>query len=250
MHTKPDQMGPQMSQINSGKGRGLFVGAVVLCGLLGACSSSSSDGTADLAGTSGDLAGAVGDLGPADLGKAGLSFFITSRSGSANLGGLAGADNICQTLAAAVGAGSRTWAAYLSTSTVNARDRIGQGPWYNAAGAKIADSVADLHSDKVNITKATGLDETGKQILGRGDTPNEHDILTGSNLDGTVNGSNHCVNWTNEAATGSSATVGHFDREGGGPNPMSWNSAHNSQGCSAAALVATGGAGRFYCFAR
>jgi len=187
-----------------------------------------------------------------------LSFFITSvgSGNGANLGGLAGADKHCQTLAAAVGAGGRTWRAYLSTqasggqAAVNARDRIGQGPWRNAKGVVVADNLADLHSEKSRLGKEGSLTEKGGVVNGRGDTPNQHDILTGSNLDGTAFPAGEdrtCNNWTS-ADTGS-AQVGHHDRQGGGANPNSWNSAHASKGCSQQALVGTGGNGYFYCFA-
>jgi hypothetical protein len=185
-----------------------------------------------------------------------LGFFITSvgPGDGGNLGGLSGADAHCQKLAAAVGAGNRTWRAYLSGTeggkTVNARDRIGTGPWYNAKGVLVAQNVADLHADPNKLTKETQLTEKGAVVNGRGDTPNTHDILTGSNLDGTAftDGADHtCSNWTSNS-TGS-AQVGHHDRQGGGANPTSWNNAHASKGCSQANLVATGGAGLFYCFA-
>jgi hypothetical protein len=193
-----------------------------------------------------------------------MSFFVTSAgSGNgANLGGLAGADRICQTLATAVGRGDKTWHAYLSASAangqpaVNARDRIGSGPWYNAKGARIAQNVADLHGDTLeqarrgnNIQKPTALTEKGDTINGVGDTPNRHDMLTGSQLDGTAftDGQDHsCSNWTSNATTGS-AQLGHHDRTGGGN--ISWNSTHPSRGCSQENLVSTGGAGLFYCFA-
>jgi hypothetical protein len=192
-----------------------------------------------------------------------MSFFITSAgSGNgANLDGLAGADRICQTLAAAAGRGDKTWHAYLSQSAangqpaVNARDRIGSGPWYNAKGARIAQNVADLHGDTLeqarrgnNIQKPTALNEKGETINGVGDTPNRHDMLTGSQLDGTAftDGQDHtCGNWTLSGA--GTAQLGHSDRTGGGN--MSWNSTHPSRGCSQENLVATGGAGLFYCFA-
>lgn len=192
-------------------------------------------------------------------GQAGnFSFFITSVGvgDGASLGGLAGADNHCQNLAYAVGFGDAEWRAYLSAlpmdgqPAVNARDRIGQGPWYNYRGDLIARDVTDLHSENADITKQTVLTERGGTVNGRGDDPNQHDILTGSNLDGTVftgEGHDACANWTSNA--GGSARVGHFDRTGGGQNPESWNSAHNSRGCSQADLVATGGNGYFYCFA-
>src|SRR5690606_23168794 len=150
----------------------------------------------------------------------------------ANLGGLAGADAHCQRLAEAVGAGNKTWRAYLSTTAeggqpaVNARDRIGSGPWYNAKGVMVAENVDHLHSDDNNLGKETSLSEKGEQINGRGDTPNMHDILTGSLPDGRAS-ENTCSNWTSNASDGS-AMVGHHDRQGGGQNPTSWNSAHAS----------------------
>lgn len=184
-----------------------------------------------------------------------MSFFITSvgTGNGANLGGLAGADAHCQNLAKAVGAGNKQWRAYLSTqgpNAVNAKDRIGPGPWFNAKGVQIAANVAELHSDKNNLTKDTQLTEKGTIVNGRGDTPNQHDILTGSNLDGTAfpAGEDHtCNNWTSQAE--GSANVGHHDRQGGGANPTSWNNAHPSKGCSQQNLIATGGNGYFYCFA-
>jgi hypothetical protein len=186
-----------------------------------------------------------------------ISFFITSAgSGNgANLGGLAGADALCQRLAAAVGAGSKTWRAYLSTSAsgnqtaVHARDRIGRGPWQNAKGVVVAQNVDDLHSDKNKLGKENSLTEKGAMVNGRGDSPNTHDILTGSGLDGrALPGALTCNNWTSGAA--GSAQVGHHDKQGGGDNPTSWNSAHASSGCSQPNLVSTGGAGLFYCFAQ
>ena len=184
-----------------------------------------------------------------------MSFFITSEGpgNGADLGGLEGADAHCQQLAAAVGAGDKTWRAYLSTTAegggqaVNARDRIGSGPWYNAEGVMVAESVEHLNSEDNNLGKETSLSEKGEQINGRGDTPNMHDILTGSLEDGTAS-ENTCSNWTSSASDGS-AMVGHHDRTGGGQNPTSWNSAHASRGCGQADLQATGGNGLFYCFA-
>jgi hypothetical protein len=187
-----------------------------------------------------------------------MSFFITSAGpgNGANLGGLAGADAHCQKLAQSVGRGSGTWRAYLSTSAtggaaaVNARDRIGSGPWHNAKGVAAAESVADLHSDKNNLTKETSINEKGEVVNGRGDTPNRHDILTGSNPDGTAmpgDADHTCGNWTSSGE--GSAQVGHHDRIGGGDNPTSWNSAHGSSGCSQENLRGTGGDGLFYCFA-
>lgn len=179
-----------------------------------------------------------------------MGFFITSAGPGkgADLGGLAGADAHCQQLAQAAGAGSRQWRAYLSTSQENARDRIGDGPWHNAKSELIATDAAALHSDANGISKQTGLTESGQQVNGRGDTPNRHDILTGSNPDGTAT-QNTCENWTSSAA--GSATVGHHDRMGlqdDAPS-KSWNSSHGSRGCSQADLQSTGGDGLFYCFA-
>ena len=183
----------------------------------------------------------------------GLGFFISSAgSGNgANFGGLDGADKHCQQLAAAVGAGSRTWRAYLSAGgakPVHAKDRIGAGPWTNVKGVTVATSVADLHSDANKLSKENSLTEKGDVVNGRGDTPNRHDILTGSNLDGTLAGENlTCTNWTSSGE--GSAQVGHHDRDGGGQNPKSWNSAHASKGCSQENLRGTGGDGLIYCFA-
>jgi hypothetical protein len=186
-----------------------------------------------------------------------MSFFLTSHGPGqgADLGGLAGADVHCTTLAEAVGAGGRTWRAYLSTNggeaPVHARDRIGPGPWFNADGVRIAADLDELHGDNA-LTKATQLDETGAVVNGRGDRPNRHDILTGSMRDGTAfpaaAGDTTCADWTSSEEEGS-ARVGHHDRTGGGEYPTSWNSAHGSRGCSQANLRATGGDGLFYCFA-
>ena len=193
-----------------------------------------------------------------------LSFFVTSTGlgKGADLGGLAGADAHCQKLATDVGAGNKTWHAYLSTQAangepaVNARDRIGQGPWYNTRGAVVARDVAHLHGDTVelarlgnNLTWATAFTEKNEPVKRAGDKPNEHDILTGSQPDGRAytDGADHtCKNFTSSAADGS-AQVGHFDRTGGGNT--SWNSTHASRGCSQENLVATGGVGLLYCFA-
>jgi hypothetical protein len=178
-----------------------------------------------------------------------MSFFLTSAGpgDGANLGGLAGADAHCERLAASVGAGGRTWRAYLSTSSgVDARDRIGDGPWYNARGVEIASGVENLHGEN-NLTKQTQLNERGEVVNGRGDNPNRHDILTGSDLDGTATDAT-CSDWTSNGSDGS-ARVGHHDRTGGGDNPTSWNSAHGSRGCSQSDLQGTGGDGLFYCFA-
>ncbi|HPF47920.1 MAG TPA: hypothetical protein P5227_09695 [Emcibacteraceae bacterium] len=181
-----------------------------------------------------------------------LSFFITSKGSGkgADLGGLAGADAICKSLATAVGQGDKNWHAYLSTigpDGVDARDRIGSGPWYNAKGVMVARDVADLHSDNNKLSKENSLTEAGMMVNGRGDNPNMHDILTGSMLDGTA-GPSTCMNWTSSGEDGS-ANVGHHDRQGGGANPTSWNFAHPSRGCSQPNLIATGGNGYFYCFA-
>ncbi len=188
-----------------------------------------------------------------------MSFFITSTGmgDGANLGGLEGADAHCRTLATAAGAGDKTWRAYLSqqasqgAEAVNARDRIGEGPWYNAKGVLVASDLAELHSDASKLSKEHSLTETGEVVSGRGDTPNRHDILTGSNLDGTAPSGEEdqtCGNWRSNAETGS-ALVGHHDRQGGGANASSWNSAHPSRGCGQANLQATGGDALFYCFA-
>jgi hypothetical protein len=182
----------------------------------------------------------------------GMSFFITSAGpgDGANLGGLDGADAHCQKLAEAAGAGGKTWRAYLSTGAVHARDRIGDGPWHNAKGALIASNVGELHSDANQISKQTGLTETGEMIKGRGDTPNQHDILTGSNADGTVAAGQTCEDWTSNAST-SKAFVGHHDRIGlrdDAPS-KSWNASHPSRGCSKEDLPKSGGNGLFYCFA-
>jgi hypothetical protein len=180
-----------------------------------------------------------------------MSFFVTSQGpgDGGNLGGLEGADAHCQKLAAAVGAGARTWRAYLSTSGVNARDRIGAGPWVNVKGELIANSVEDLHGEANGITKQTGLTETGEAVNGRGDKPNMHDILTGSNADGTAAEKN-CSDWTSNAAD-DAAFVGHHDRMGlkdDAPS-KSWNASHNSRGCGKDDLPKSGGNGLFYCFA-
>jgi hypothetical protein len=183
-----------------------------------------------------------------------MSFFITSvgSGNGANLGGLEGADAHCQKLAEAAGVtGTKTWRAYLSTSEVNAKDRIGAGPWFNAKGEKIADDVASLHSDANNITKETALDEKGNVINGRGDNPNRHDILTGTMPDGTKAADQTCGDWTLGGAEGV-AMVGHHDRMGldDSAAAKSWNSSHASRGgCSQEALKGTGGDGLFYCFA-
>jgi hypothetical protein len=197
---------------------------------------------------------------PAIAQQSGMSFFVTSvgPGKGADLGGLAGADRHCQELAASAGAGAKTWRAYLSiqgNGAVNARDRIGQGPWMNAKGIVIAKNVEELHGTN-NLTKQTALSEKGEVIKGRGDKPNRHDILTGSQPDGTAfpDGQDRtCQNWT--SSTQGTAMVGHADRMGlpNDPQAHSWNSSHPSRGseggCSQADLRSTGGDGLLYCFA-
>lgn len=197
---------------------------------------------------------------PASAQQSNMSFFVTSAGPGkgADLGGLAGADRHCQQLASAVGAGAKTWHAYLSTQgagAVNARERIGGGPWLNAKGVTIAKDVAELHGTN-NLTKQTALTEKGEVNNGRGDTPNKHDILTGSQADGTAFPAGQdrtCGNWT--SSTQGAAMVGHADRTGLSEDPpqKSWNSSHPSRGpqggCSQSDLVSTGGAGLLYCFA-
>ncbi len=207
---------------------------------------------------------------PAQAQSADTSFFLTSNGigNGGNLGGLAGADNHCQTLAQAAGAGAnasgvaKVWRAYLSTQAadgkpaVNARDRIGNGPWKNAKGVVVAKDVTDLHSANNNLTKQTALSEKGDVINGAGDTPNRHDVLTGSQADGTAFAASEdrtCKNWT--SSTQGAGMVGHFDRKGlrDDEPSKSWNSSHPSRGpdggCSQADLKSTGGDGLMYCFA-
>jgi hypothetical protein len=186
----------------------------------------------------------------------GMTFFITSKGSGkgADFGGLAGADKLCQSLGAAAGAGNREWRAYLSTQgagAVNARDRIGAGPWQNAKGVVVAKNVAELHGTN-NLTKQTALTEKGEPVNGRGDSPNMHDILTGTQMDGTAFAAGEdrtCGNWTKSGD--GSAQVGHHDRVGLSDTEAarSWNSSHASRGCSDDALRGTGGAGLLYCFA-
>jgi hypothetical protein len=193
---------------------------------------------------------------------ANMTFFVTSEGPGkgGDLGGLAGADAHCQKLAAAVGAGGKTWHAYLSSSTnasnpgatVNARDRIGRGPWQNARGVVIATSVEDLHSAGNKISKESGLTEKGTVVNGVGDTPNQHDMLTGSNMEGRAMPDNvnlTCNNWT--SGNFGSAIVGHVDRRGNADTIFQhhWGSSHMSRGCTQPDLIATGGNGLFYCFA-
>ena len=182
-----------------------------------------------------------------------MSFFVTSvGSGKgADLGGLKGADAHCASLAEAAGVTGKSWAAYLSTSDTDARDRIGKGPWVNAKGVTIADDVASLHGDANGITKQTALNEKGEVVNGRGDKPNRHDVLTGSKPDGTKIADQTCGDWTMSGAEGA-AMMGHHDRTGldDSAAAKSWNSSHASRGgCSQEALKGTGGDGLFYCFA-
>lgn len=192
-----------------------------------------------------------------------MTFFVTSAGTGkgADLGGLTGADQHCQKLASAAGGGGKTWRAYLSTQgkdgaqTVNARDRIGKGPWHNAKGAMIARDVDQLHSASNNVNKESALNEKGQVVEGRGDKPNRHDILTGSRTDGSAFAPGDpdmtCGNWTRSGAEGV-AVVGHHDRSGPTADPWatSWNSSHQTRGgCSHKALLGTGGDGLIYCFA-
>ena len=210
------------------------------------------------------LSASAGDEAQAQQGAPAMSFFVTSvgLGKGADLGGLEGADRHCQQLAQAAGSVGKTWKAYLSPMAangqpaVNARDRIGRGPWRNAKGETIAKDVADLHGDGNKISKLTALNEKGQPINGRGDTPNTHDVLTGSQPDGTAfTGAEDrtCRNWT--SSTEGAAMVGHHDRMGldDSAPAKSWNTSHLSRGegggCSQAALRSTGGAGLLYCFA-
>ena len=190
--------------------------------------------------------------------KSVTTFFVTSRGlgNGGNLGGVSAADAHCQALAKAEGSGDHTWRAYVSTSAadgqpaVNARDRIGKGPWYNAEGLLIAATLDELHSEKNNISKETAVTERLDSVNGVGDTPNVHDILTGSRPDGTAYPASEdmtCKNWT--SGVEGRAQVGHHDRRGLAEGVNSWNSVHASRGCSQSDLEATGGAGLFYCFA-
>jgi hypothetical protein len=188
---------------------------------------------------------------PATAQDTSMSFFITSEGpgDGGNLGGLEGADAHCQKLAEAAGAAGKVWRAYLSTASVNARDRIGKGPWYNARGVLIAKDGADLHGEGNAIGKETALTEQGEAVKGRGDSPNTHDILTGSNADGTVVLGMTCEDWTSNGA--GQAFVGHHDRMGlrdDAPS-KSWNASHPSRGCGKEDLPKSGGNGLFYCFA-
>jgi hypothetical protein len=204
----------------------------------------------------------LGAAAPASAQQNNMSFFITSAGpgNGGDLGGLAGADAHCQKLAEAAGAKGKIWRAFLSLSpvggaqAVNARDRIGKGPWQNAKGVAIAKDVDDLIKN-ANINKETGLSEKGEGTKGRGDTPNEHDILTGSQMDGTAypagDKDQTCGNWTKSDDNGTGARVAHFDRIGiaDTPEQKSWASSHTTPGCSMASLRKVGGAGLLYCFA-
>jgi len=205
------------------------------------------------------LAGA-GLVSPAQAQQSNVTFFVTSTGSGkgADLGGLDGADAHCAALAKAAGAKATSWKAYLSTSLpggdqgVDARSRIGNGPWQNAKGVVVAKSVDDLHSGHNNLNKQTALTEKGEMVKGRGDTPNEHDILTGSDAEGhfsTAGGDTTCGNWTKSGE--GSAIVGHHDLQGlkETRHMKSWNSSHGSRGCSQDQLKASGGAGLYYCFA-
>lgn len=189
------------------------------------------------------------------------SFFITSvgSGDGGNLGGLEGADEHCTKLAEAADIKDKTWRAYLSTHTseagsvgTNARDRIGAGPWHNSKGVLIADNANHLHSEEAGLGKENSLNELGEIVNGKGDKPNMHDIITGSQANGMaiIESELTCKNWTSNAdGEGNSAQVGHHDLIGGGSNPNQWNSAHPSRGCSLPALQSSGGNGLFYCFA-
>jgi hypothetical protein len=277
-NTSPTRTGgsggrPSTGTGGTGSGSGGSVGSGGSTGSGGAVGSGGSTGSAGSTG-SGDAAtedGGAGDGGGAAETGAGetggspetgsgdsagggsnFSFFITSRTGDGNLGGLAGADKICQDLAAAVGAGGKTWKAYLSTENpkVDAKTRIGNGPWYNVKGTKIADSLEALHmanpADATTpgntVGAANGLTEKGDPV-----PSNEHDVLTGTNIDGTAVAGQTCGDWTGKAT----ARVGHHNRMGGSAaTGKSWNSAHDNAGCATPELVRMrGGAGRFYCFA-
>ncbi len=211
-----------------------------------ACSSSDDDATSLVT---------EGDPDSTEATLADFDFFLTSAGpgDGANLGGLAGADVHCANLAETAGSEDREWRAFLSTTGadgINAIDRIGEGPWTNANGVVVAQSTENLISDANNLTQETAVSELGAVINGRGDTPNRHDILTGTNLDGTASldeADTTCANWTSNSE--GSALVGHHDREGGGANPTSWTNAHGTNGCSQTDLQGTGGDGLFYCFA-
>jgi hypothetical protein len=236
---------------------GSWISLLAIC-LLGTFLAIASPQGAPPAGGRGGAGGGAGQQAPPQP----MTFFVTSQGSGkgADLGGLAGADAICQNLAASVGRGGVTWHAYLSTQGpggVNARDRIGNGPWYNQRGQLIARNLSELHGDTLEqarmgngIAKTSDLTEKGEIVNGVGDNPNRHDMLTGSMPDGRAftEGDHTCKNYTSSAdEQGVNVQLGHSDRQGAGNN--SWNSAHASAGCSQPALVRTGGAGLFYCFA-
>ena len=199
----------------------------------------------------------LGASAPVQAQQSAMSFFVTSvgLGKGGDLGGLEGADRHCQTLAQTAGEGSKSWRAYLSTQGsggVNAKDRIGNGPWFNAKGMQIAANVADLHGDNNKISKETALDEKGMTVKGRGDTPNQHDMLTGTQRDGTaVPGADDatCSNWTSSTDGQGGAVVGHHDLVGNPQGINFWNYSHKTPGCAPANLQRVGGAGLFYCFA-
>jgi hypothetical protein len=221
-----------------------------------AIASGGTPGTGSASASTGGAAGMTGEAGSGGgAPKSKMTFFISSSNpgNGANFGGIELADAHCQQLAAAVGGGDHTWHAYLAVTgppAINARDRIGTGPWFNQKGLQVAANVDDLHSENNLLNKENALTETGMIVNGRGDTPNRHDILTGATSEGNAypQGQDHtCGDWT---STGSGAArVGHHDRQGGGEEPTSWNSAHDSNGCTLANLRSTGGDGLIYCFA-
>ena len=234
--------------------------ALCAAALVAACAGSTTSTAGSAGSTRTASASSASGTGSAASGsRGGMSFFVTSANPGqgANFGGIAGADRHCQALASAAGAGGRQWRAYLSNpatgggAAVNARDRIGRGPWQNAKGQTIASGVDQLHGQN-NLNKQTALTEKGEGVSGNGDPVNTHDILTGSTPEGrasTATGDTTCRNWT--SGTDGSAIVGHHDRSGlrDDDASKSWNSSHGSRGCSMEALKASGGAGLLYCFA-
>ena len=243
---------------SNGMRRMLATFAALLAGLLLSSCTSGESPTRQAPETSDDPPAAVPESLPMGGKRSVTSFFITSEGlgQGGDLGGLDGADAHCQALARAEGSGDRLFRAYLSTSAtatepaVHARDRIGRGPWYNAEGLLIAANIDDLHSERNRISKQTAVTQRLDQVGGVGDTPNMHDILTGSRPDGTAFDASEdltCRNWTSRS--GGRAQVGHHDRMGMAEGVNSWNSVHASRGCSQEDLEATGGAGLIYCFA-
>ena len=236
--------------------------AIALVVTLSGCPGDAPSNTGQPQGdaSTGDAAAVIVDAPPVDAPTTTFSFFITStggpmggdfRAAAGDPDGLAGADALCTSLAVAAvpAAATRTWRAYLSTAAIDAKDRIGAGPWFNVAGVKIADNIANLHdAANNNLKQMTSLDEKGAMVNGSNDNPVQHDILTGSLADGTK-APNTCANWTSAATTGVNANVGHHDRAGGGAAPTSWNAAHATNGCAAASFVASGGRGSIMCFA-